>query len=210
MARNQGHGEEIEGLLAHALIGRPVPRSWTNAWDIDAALDWRHGLNTSIKTMGVRGAFVENATVAMSDARRIFSIDCPFRMLVAPYRQLGPIKQVDQVFEFFIQGHEMAELYGELSYEDVSAFHEGLLGFGAGQHVPARSWARAQKTTLAGRDSAFILNPKIDSKTQRRLQCSLRLGSLLQHVQHRIVHTGHFYGLPLPLQIHSTPREFSL
>ena len=209
MALHQGHGEHIEGLLAQALIGRPVPRSWTHAWDIDASLDWRHGLNTSIKTMGVRGALVENATVAMADARRVFSLPCPFRMLVAPYRQLGPLKQVEQVFEFFIQGHEMAQLYGQLSLEDVSAFHGGLMGFETGQHTQARSWAREQKSALADRQSAFILNPKIDSKSQRRLQCSLRFGSLLEVVEHRLVHTGHFYGMPLPLCIQSTPREFS-
>lgn len=209
MARNQSHGELIEALLAQALTGRPVPRSWTNAWDVDAVYDFRRGLNTSIKTMGVRGPYVESATVAMSDARRIFSIQEPFRMLVAPYRQLGGIKQVDQIFEFFIQPWEMARLWGDLSYEEVNGFHEGLLGFGFGEHAQARSWARTQKSALVDRQSAFILNPKIDSKAQRRLQCSLRLGSLLNNVAERIVHVDHFYGNPLPLQIHSTPREFT-
>lgn len=210
MSVNQGHGEYIEGLLAHALVGHPVPRSKTNAWDIDASLDWRHGLHTSIKTMGVRGALVEKATIGMADARRVFSIPCPFRMLVAPYRQLGPTKQVDQVFEFFIQGHEMAHLYGQLSLQEISAFHEGLLGFERGQHKQGQAWAREQKSALAEQHSAFILNPKIDSKVQRRLQCSLRFGSLLEVVEHRLVHTGHFYGMPLPLCIQSTPREFSV
>lgn len=208
MSHHQGHGEAVEALLAHALVGQPVPRSGTNAWDVPAGLDWRRGLNTSIKTMGVRGARAEDATVAMSDARRTFSLECPFRMLIAPYRQLGAVKQVDEVFEIVVQAPEMAALYGQLTYEDVEDFHEGLLGFGPGQHGAARDWARAQKDLLDGRQTGFVLNPKVDSKKQRRLQCSIRLGTLLSGVREAGVHRGHFHGLPLPLVLQST-RRFS-
>ena len=209
MSRNQQHGKLIEKALGQALVGQPVPESGNSAWDIPALLDWREGLNTSVKSMKTAKKGLEQSTIGMADARRAFSINEPFRMLVAPFLQVGGVKQVPVVFEFFIQPHEMERLYGEMTYEDVEDFHEGLLDFAAGQHVAARSWAKSQKADMADLSSGFVLNPKIDSKTQRRLQCSLRFGTLLEIVAERRVHEGHFYGHPLPLCIDSSRRELA-
>ena len=208
MSRNQQHGKLIEKALGHALTGHPIPDSGTDAWDIPAVLDWRQQLNTSVKSMKA-DAVLERSIIGMADARRAFSINEPFRMLVAPYVQVGGIKQVHLVFEFFIQPHEMEQLYGQMTYEDVEGFHEGLLDFGSGHHVAARSWAKSQKSDMADLSSRFVLNPKIDSKTQRRLQCSLRLGTLIEVVGDRTIHEGQFYGLHLPLLIDSSQRDMS-
>ena len=208
MSRNQQHGKLIEQALGQARVGEPIPESGSEAWDIPARLDWRQGLNTSVKSMK-SAATLENSLIWMADARRIFSVDCPFRMLVAPHVQVGPVKHVYTVFEFFVQAHEMERLYGQMTQEDVEDFHEGLRGFGAGQHIAGRAWAKSHKAGFANRISGFVLNPKIGSTTDRRLQCSLRLGTLIEVVERRVIHEGHFYGHSLPLCIDSSRRELA-
>lgn len=210
MSLNQLHGLDIQHQLSHALAGQPVPDPHTQAWDIPAAYDRELALPTSIKTVNCRG-IPARATVGMSDARRMFSIAHPFRLLVAPYRQSPQTKVVDQVFEFLIDPSEMDRLCGSLTYEEVTAFHEGLLGFEPGQHAQGRQWAQAHKRELlSDRASSFILNPKIgNADNARRLQCSIRLGTLMDQVAQWRVHQGHFYGLPLPLVLGSTARQFT-
>lgn len=210
LSLNQLHGLDIQDQLSHAFAGRPVPDPHTQAWDIPASFDPYLALPTSIKTVACRGAPAA-ATVGMSDARRTFGIAHPYRLLVAPYRQTSHTKVVEQVFEFLIEPAEMDRICGDLTYEHVEAFHEGLLGFAPGQHVAGRQWARTHKRELLSeRSSGFILNPKVgNADNARRLQCSIRLGTLMSQVAQWRVHQGSFYGLPLPLVITSSARQFN-
>lgn len=210
MSHNQLHGLDIQHLLSQAFAGCPVPDPHTQAWDIPAPFDRYLALPTSIKTASCRGA-PARTTVGMSDARRIFSIAHPFRLLIAPYRQAAQTKTVDQVFEFIVDPSEMDRLCGSLTNEHITTFHEGLLGFEPGQHVQGRQWAQAHKRgLLSEHTTSFILNPKVgNSDNARRLQCSIRLGALMDHVAQWRVHQGHFYGLPLPLVLNSSARQFN-
>ena len=57
------------------------------------------------------------------------------------------------------------------------------------------------------------LNPKIDSKRQRRLQCSLSLNLLIEKsINYNIIHTSYdsrFMNIQLPININSKQREFN-
>jgi len=206
---NQLHGVEIEAVLAQALTGQQVPKSNAAAWDIPARLDPHLALPTSVKTLGLKSG--AQPTVGMADARRIFSIAHPFRLLVAPYTQWGPTKTVTEVFEFIVMPDEMEALQGSLAYEAVEEFHLGLKEFPPGTHHAGRRWAQEQKKQLLGDvETAFILNPKVGNRDNaRRLQCSIRLQALMTHVKQWRVHRGDFYGLSLPLTVTSSRREFT-
>ncbi len=209
LSHHQLHGVDFQHQLSYAFAGRPVPNPHTKAWDIPSKFDRFLGLPTSIKSVGVKNT-VPLSVIAMADARRMFSIAHPFRILVAPYTQSPLQKAAHQIFEFLVHPGEMDRLCGSLTYEEVEAFHEGLKVFEPGQHVAGRQWAKQHKQELVGHcQSSFILNPKVGNKDgARRLQCSLRMGTLMDTVAQWRVHQGEFYGLPLPLVISSTSREF--
>lgn len=176
MTRNQAHGKRFEDFIKAS--GRfdgsaDKGRSPTSGFDIEARFDRECGLPTSVKSTG-------SDIVSLSDARRFVSLSVPYRMLVGRYWQVGARKEFREVHEFILPAEATRRLIGSLTQATVDSFHNGLLAFPAGQHRQARSWARAQKQLLAGVETCLVLNPKIDSKSQRRLQCSVRLSTLIE------------------------------
>ena len=178
MTINQLHGKKFEdlikgcGLFSGSADGGRLP---TAGFDIEARYDKLLGLPTSIKSTG-------GNIVGLSDARIFFSIAETFRMMVGCYTQKDSQKHFHTVHEFTLTPTILAELRGEVTLEDVDRFHNGLRlnAFPVGSHSEARQWARQRKVAIADKRSMITLNPKIDSKRQRRLQCSLRLSELIE------------------------------
>jgi hypothetical protein len=162
-------------------------------------------LPTSIKSTG-------SNIVGLSDARSFFAISEKFRMLVGRYKQAGPHKVFKTVHEFILTPTILADLRGEVTWEDVDKFHNGLRldAFPVGSHPEARQWARQRKVAIADKRSMITLNPKIDSKRQRRLQCSLRLSELIElcspHETYKL-HEDSIGDLVLPIKQISSARH---
>lgn len=114
-----------------------------------------------------------------------------------------------EIYEIILQPYYRADLLGDISEAEVEAFHEGLKAFGPGQHVEARIWARERKQSLEHKTGFVALNPKIDSKNQRRLQCSITLENLSSFLRSndQMRHRKVFGKLPLPLRIVSGTRK---
>lgn len=209
MSRNQLHGKKFEDFIKGCGLfpgSSDSGRGVTAGFDIEAKFDRERGLPTSVKTTG-------NDTIALSDARRFFEIDRDFRMLVGKYHQQGTQKVFAEIHEFIASTDVLNAVRGDLDMATVTAFHEGLLigKFSKGEHVAAREWARHRKTELSGVKTDIILNPKIDSKTQRRLQCSIRIDDLARAAQAHgkyIIHTDAIGDFALPIIQNSARRTF--
>jgi hypothetical protein len=118
------------------------------------------------------------------------------------------------VHEFFLTPATRRALRGDIEFHDIYEFHHGLslTKFPLGQHHEARKWALAEKRTLTARESSIVLNPKIDSKSQRRLQCSVSvsaLAALCEPDGRHIVHNREIGDLVLPISLRSSSREFN-
>ena len=208
MTNNQLHGKKFEdfikscGLFPGSADGGRLP---TARFDIEAKYDKLKGLPTSIKSTG-------NNIVGLSDARSFLSIAETFRMMVGCYTQKDSQKHFHTVHEFTLTPTILAILRGEVTLEDVVDFHNGLLlqAFPVGSHLEARQWARQRKAALAHKQSMVTLNPKIDSKRQRRLQCSLRLSELIElcsaHETYKL-HEDSIGDLVLPIKQISSARH---
>ncbi|NJM50485.1 MAG: hypothetical protein HC843_06010 [Sphingomonadales bacterium] len=178
MSVNQLHGKRFEDFIKGCGLfpgASDQSRSVTAGFDIEAKFDRSKGLATSIKASG-------NDTIGLSDARRFFSVIQPYRMIVGRYRQSGGQKVFAEVHECILSQEAIVTLHGAMTLEIVTDFHEGLLlnNFPQDQHLAARAWAQDRKAALAQVETKIILNPKIDSKSQRRLQCSVHLGDLIE------------------------------
>lgn len=176
MTSNQLHGKKFEDFIKACGMfpgASDAARTVTAGFDIEARFDRVLGLPTSVKASG-------NDVVALSDARRFFSLDEDFRMIVGRYEQVEDQKVFAHIHEFVLLRTDLNDLRGELDLGMIEVFHMGLMldKFPKGAHQAAREWAGQQKQQLAGKPSSIILNPKIDSKSQRRLQCSVHLRDL--------------------------------
>ena len=219
MSTSQSHGKQFEDHLKAALFPGAADhgRSPTSAFDVEAQFNKERGVPCSIKTAKA------GSPVCMADARRFWTIDEPYELIVSEWVAQGSNKkQFERVHRFFITPEVHQELTGQVTADQVEQVHEGLKEFGLGQHHAARRWAREQKAALAPVTSTAkaSLNPKIDSHTQRRLQCSMKLSDLKavtegRTVQHQgrdvplyEVHEDHVGNLCLPFGIVSGPRTF--
>lgn len=192
-------------------------RPCTQGFDIEAQYNLPQGIPVSIKT-AKRTA--RGAVVCMADARRLWEINEPWLLLVATWRQDGSYKQFETVHEIIITCDTMDVLRGGVSLAEVRAFHEGIsmARFPHGHHAQARDFAKTAKAELAPRCGLLSLNPKIDSQSQRRLQCSLHLEGLVDLVNQaqailpsgrfpaHVMHCDSIGSLVLPTTIQSSPR----
>lgn len=231
MTASQHHGFVFEGLIhqevnrrlgAHARPPMAFQAAPTARFDLPAWKDpTGSGVPTSIKM--ARRAGNGKVRVDLADARRTVAlVDQPMlRMVVGIYTQREGEKVVDEVREYLIPGDCWARAAGEAPPGVVARFHEAIR---LDDHRQAREAARAWKRRLE-REYPGIIRwaPKIDSKSQRRLQCSVYLHELDALVQDHPGACVHVHrpgapasapacavaGLPLPLVIDSPPRARS-
>jgi hypothetical protein len=201
---SQHHGIEFEKIIFRSGNYNIPPNlavGHTAMFDIPASCDRRGSLPTSVKS-------THNDVVGLGDARRIWSIDKSFRMVVVRYRQASTLKLAYEIDEFVISDTVLDVLRGSVTLDVVNNFHEQIKSYGPGDHLAARQSAKNTKSMLAGR-SAIDLNPKIDSKVQRRLQSSIRLSRLhqIKGVECQI-YTTKYGDVSLPFAIPSKPRQF--
>lgn len=135
-------------------------------------------------------------------------------MIVGRYVQTGERKEFREVHEIVLSENCLNQLKGELIFADVAAFHDGLLlsNFPVGLHAQARAWSRTRKCELAYKQTKIILNPKIDSGSQRRLQCSVKLSELAKiagQLGELTIHREMIGQMILPIIQHSPRRKFS-
>ena len=183
MGSSQQHGFIVEDLLkkefdpyagqAQGKQAPPINSRYTARFDVPGNRDpYGQGLPTSIKTARFTGP---NSLVCLSDAVRIAGLmEVPkMRLLVALYQQEGQNKVFSEVREYLIEANEWKTLMGSVPVDLIDDFHVALR---AGDPSRARQVARQWKKRLSDEfPSSMRWNPKIDSKTQRRLQCSVRL-----------------------------------
>lgn len=207
MSKNQLHGKTYEDHLKSVFPGSSdsarLPHS---SWDIESKFDKDKGIPTSIKTVKNKGKI----SIDLADARKFWSIDRDYRMLVALYDQSNDVKNFHTLYEFHITKAEHQQLLGSVSFSEVESFHNILLSYKEGSHAECRSFAKQKKAHLKN-NSIVQLNPKIDSKTQRRLQCSIGLDNIRAIVKtQNVFYANDFYrGISVAFSIQSSKREFN-
>jgi hypothetical protein len=202
MSNSQKHGAEFEDFVKLGFPGSAnFPRSPTAPYDIESLFDPAGGLNTSVKS-------AKGKCVGLGDATRNFERNEDYRLVVGSFTQVGNHKHFHTVREFLITKAEWKTLKGGMATRDVAALHETIKAIPAGQHERGRRKAHAGKRALQDShpNASLRLNPKIDSKSQRRLQASISIDDLMRGVARSRVHTKHFRGMSLPFVVKSSPR----
>ena len=215
MSINQLHGKKFEDTIKSVFPGASdTKRSITAGFDIEAKFDKERGLPTLIKVTG-------NNIIGLADARSFWKIDDSIRLLVGHYSQDKDMKVFHTIYEFFLDKNLLENLKAEVPLNVIANFHDGLSlkNFPKGQYINARQWAQAEKTKIETLypHCKITFNPKIDSKTQRRLQCSVKLKTLIEicankmleeSVSTYIKHVENYKDIGLPLRLKSSKREF--
>lgn len=182
---SQAHGKTFEGHVKNQYPGSSdSKRSPTSAFDIEAKYDKKKGIPTQVKS--AKRAANGNTTVCLSDARRAVSHAEAFRLVVVEWTQGTPgRKNPSRVVEMeFDKGAWNANVVGKLKESFVETYHDSISSFGEGAANAKKARALsdqfdAEFAKLYAKGSVLKLNRKIDSKNQRRLQCSASLNDLM-------------------------------
>lgn len=212
-ANSQMHGKSFEnqikssnGIFTYAAADRS--RSATQMFDIDGDLDQKYGYPTSVKTM-------KSNLIYLSDARRFWNSlrKVPYRILIGKYSQKDELKEFESIHEIILREYSISDLLGDISESEINNFHERLKTFGPGPSnaKQARNWAHEHKNNLHKKRGIVKLNPKIDTRNQRRLQCSVSLEDLISIIVPKdyLLHKDKFGTTPLPIKVYSGERRFS-
>lgn len=209
MPESQAHGFIWEKSVLEGVYGifntQQQGGSYTRKHDVPANENMIDHVNVSIKTAGGK-------SVDMGDARRVFdtTMNEPINLLVLQYKQEGAEKVLKNVLEIDLTS-STEELFGGVTLAEISELHEYIRNIPPGTaSLGIREEYKQRAGKLNSKSGALQFRPKVDSKNQRRLQCSFPdIGAFCVRWPARIKSqnpAGIFKGVQLPLRILSTVR----
>ncbi len=201
----QNHGVVFEQWIRDTFFDGYRPESYTQKWDIPASANKRFGgIAVNPKATKYRGA------VDMGDALRQYDIDEPFWLIIGYWQQEETNKRFVNIVAQRIEPAEWRKLWGELERADLERLDAVIKQ--TPDYKEARKLAQAMKREPKFVSSILTLNPKIDSKSQRRLQCSLSFGKVFQYLAPKASSEARedplLWGVPMDIKIVSAPRSF--
>ena len=170
----QQHGNLYEDIVITLLTGMSkltLDNSYTSTWDIPPGISGE--LPVSIKSTGCE-------SVACSDILRMVSHN-NYKLVVGKYKQVGKEKHFYKQYTFTITPKDMKRLWGDINIDTITPFVEFVRNIPAGREAQqaTKQQRDIMKSQLQLSGGIFTINPKVDSKKQRRVQCSVTLSNLI-------------------------------
>lgn len=140
--------------------------------------------------------------------------DTEFTMVVGCWKQVTPTcKRYDEIYEFYILPEHYQKIWSNINYTDLEPFVNYVKGIPPGresQLANRRVWKNERQSIYdrCGKGLAAI-DAKIDSKNQRRVQCSMKLAEMIEAGIPYHKYTVEYKGITLPYEQTSTPRSGS-
>ncbi len=202
----QQHGLVLETWVRDTFFDGYKPTSYTQKWDIPASANKLHGgipVNPKAAKYGT--------PVDLGDALRQIKIDEPFILVVGFWRQEGDEKRFVNLIAPRIDPAVWKKLWGSVTLADLRRL-DAVIKDKALTPAEARAAAQKIKNAPPFTQSVIVVNPKIDSKGQRRLQCSLRFDDVFKHLvpggNPAAQEVAALWGVPFPRTVASKPRIF--
>lgn len=205
-AEVQRHGYTWETWLADTFFGGYRQESYTQKWDFPAVANTGHGgIPANPKATKFR------TPLDLGDALRQFDIDEPFLLIVGYWVQEGERKRFVNVIAPRVEPALWRMLWGDITRADLERL-DALIKDRSLDYREARRLAQAMKSSPPFSTARITLNPKIDSRGQRRLQCSLGFDAVFTHLapdaSRHAVASPSLFGTPIPGPFYSPPRSF--
>ena len=149
--------------------------------------------------------------VDLGDALRQYEIDEPFMLIIGFWQQDGNEKRIVSIVAPEISPGLWRKLWGPVTYVDLLRL-DALIKDTGPSVEETRKRALKMKNSPSFTEAVIQVNPKIDARGQRRLQCSLRFTDVFRHLapgadpkpqEHPVL-----FGVEYPGPIASKPRDF--
>lgn len=197
MTEVQEHGFIFENWIKQILNIDHLASNYTQKWDIPGEFP------ISVKCMG------EFNALEFSSAERMWEIDDDFLLIVARWKQIGSNKVIISIDELLFNETILNKLRGDISLDELRAFNDRIKNFPPGRAGQEAGSEFAEQWKRINSHKMGLLNiaAKLDSKTQRRVQCNLNYSnyvSLFGEPSGNLTFRGHKFDQI----IKSGPRNF--
>lgn len=172
----QSHGLVFEKWVRDTFFDGYKPASYTQRWDIPATANKNHGggpVNSKASKYGT--------AVDLGDALRQYEIDEPFLLIIGFWSQEDDTKRIVNIVAPEISPALWRKLWGPVTYADLLRL-DALIKDTGPSVEETRKRALKIKNSPPFTEAVIQVNPKIDTRGQRRLQCSIRFTDVFQHL----------------------------
>lgn len=162
--------------------------------------------NTSVKSTGKNG-------IGCGDIIKFTQhiLEDTLDLVVGRYNQYPKFKEVYEIIVFHVKPSDCKKLWGSLNLNGVSEFVDYVKSIPKGRTAQAENsniWKEKRAVLLEGTGSILAIDAKIDSKSQRRVQCGLKLDELLlSGVDYTRYSERYNDNLILPYRIENNPQR---
>ena len=178
MAEVQAHGNKYENHKIKELTGlskkeydKLKKNGYTSVFDLVKGLyvDFDGGIKTT-----------SSNTVCCSDIQRMYGHG-DYTLIVGVYDQVDNKKVFHTEYEFYIKKEDFDKLWGDTSVEKLNEQVNKVkaVEHGVEAQTEYQKVAEVWKQGVSDDNALFVINPKVDSKKQRRVQCSLHIDKLI-------------------------------
>ena len=166
-AERQHHGVVFEQWVRDTFFDGYQPSGYTQKWDIPANVNTRYGgIPANPKATRYK------SPVDLGDALRQFDVNEPFWLIIGYWDGSEGARKMVNITAVRVEPAVWRKLWGGLTRADLEKL-DAVIKDRTLTYEEARRRAQEIKRQPPFAEAAITLNPKIDSKTQRRLQCSL-------------------------------------
>ena len=175
----QAHGNYYEDLKTKQITGLSKDEydalkesGYTSGMDIEKGL--LSAYDYSIKTS-------KGNTVDCGDILRRRQ-ETDYNLVVGCYSQVGDNKVFYSEYTFYIRPEHEQKLWGRMNYNQLAEYVDYIKNIPAGRE--AQQETKTERTVLKNciedKNALMKIHPKVDSKKQRRVQCSLKMSDLIK------------------------------
>ena len=175
----QAHGNYYEDLKTRQITGLSKAEydalkenGYTSGMDIMKGL--MSAYDYSIKTS-------KGNTVDCGDILRRRQ-ETDYNLVVGVYAQCEDNKVFHTEYTFFIRPEHESILWGRMNYNQLAEYVDYIKNIPAGKE--AQQETKTERTVLKNciedKNALIQINPKVDSKKQRRVQCSVKMSDLIK------------------------------
>ena len=211
----QNHGVLFEDSIVRAITGLSKDEYQTlleNAYtaSMDVVKGIKSDVNYSVKVSK------DGKSIGCGDLLRFMrhSRDDEFTMVVGAWRQISPtVKRYDTIYEFNITPADYAKLWAGITEEVMQPFVDYVKNIEPGkaaQMANRRTWKQHRQAIYDTHGQGLCaVDAKIDSKNQRRVQCSIKIDKLIDSGIAYSKYETEYKGIKLPYEQDSSPRQFT-
>lgn len=210
MPEVQKHGFDFENWIK-ATFFTQFQAVYTQKWDIPAEANNSLKVPNELRFLPVSIKTCKcGSPINFGDALRQFNNQENFMLIVGFWQQSGGNKNFVAVEGVKILSAEWRNLFQPLSAGDITSLDSTIKNTDL-HYSDARTQAKQIKGGDKFQQTKIVLNPKIDSKGQRRLQCSLPFATFWQEFAKKAAYQNtacDLFGVKVPNPFVSAQRTF--